>query len=103
MPPPSTMTSGWRRAPTEPRLAPHRRSDHQRPAPEGCHVSEEKAMPFDFESLREAYHDDGVVFLEQALDADALRLAEAAFNWSVSHPGPAHGRPFEGSPGEFYQ
>jgi ectoine hydroxylase-related dioxygenase (phytanoyl-CoA dioxygenase family) len=60
-------------------------------------------MPFDFESLRQAYHDDGVVFLGQALDADALRLAEAAFNWSVSHPGPAHGSPFEGTPGAFYQ
>ena len=60
-------------------------------------------MPFDVEAPRQTYHDDGVVFLPQALDADALRLAEAAFDWSVAHPGPAHGSPFEGTPGAFYQ
>jgi ectoine hydroxylase-related dioxygenase (phytanoyl-CoA dioxygenase family) len=60
-------------------------------------------VAFDFESLRQTYQTDGVVFLAQALDARALALAEAAFDWSVAHPGPASGRPFEGTQGAFYQ
>ncbi|MDQ1425598.1 MAG: hypothetical protein QOD72_3096, partial [Acidimicrobiaceae bacterium] len=37
------------------------------------------------------------------LDDDALALAEAAFQWSIDHPGPAASRPFEGIDGAFYQ
>jgi ectoine hydroxylase-related dioxygenase (phytanoyl-CoA dioxygenase family) len=53
--------------------------------------------------LRRAYHDDGVVLLPQLLDAAALELAEAAFRWSLDHPGPAASRPFDGIEGAFYQ
>jgi ectoine hydroxylase-related dioxygenase (phytanoyl-CoA dioxygenase family) len=60
-------------------------------------------MMFDFESLQQAYRQDGAVFLAQALDAHALSLARAAFDWSVGHPGPAASRPFEESQGAFYQ
>src|SRR4051794_31174069 len=60
-------------------------------------------MQFDFEKLQHTYRLDGVVFLEQALDAASLALARAAFDWSVANPGPASGRPFEGTEGAFYQ
>ena len=33
--------------------------------------------------------DDGVVFVPQALDAKALADAQAAYDWSLAHPGPA--------------
>jgi ectoine hydroxylase-related dioxygenase (phytanoyl-CoA dioxygenase family) len=61
-------------------------------------------MPaYDLDALRRAYGHDGVVRLEQALDATSLAQARAAFDWSVAHPGPAASRPFEGMQGEFYQ
>src|SRR5436190_22726433 len=67
------------------------------------HPHTEGRMRFDLEELQHAYRLDGVVFVEQALDEASLSLAQAAFEWSVAHPGPAAGRPFEGTDGEFYQ
>jgi ectoine hydroxylase-related dioxygenase (phytanoyl-CoA dioxygenase family) len=43
------------------------------------------------------------VHLPQALDAEVRGLAQAAFDWSIAHPGPAAGRPYAGTDGEFYQ
>lgn len=39
--------------------------------------------------LHEKFARDGVVFVEHALDDDALARAQAAFEWSVANPGPA--------------
>jgi len=57
----------------------------------------------DAAELRRAFHDDGAILVEQLLDPPALALAEAAFDWSLAHPGPAASRPFEGIDGAFYQ
>ncbi|MGZ5940500.1 MAG: phytanoyl-CoA dioxygenase family protein, partial [Rhizomicrobium sp.] len=42
----------------------------------------------DLTAARKAYRDDGVVFVPKALDAEALADAEAAYDWSLSNPGP---------------
>lgn len=50
------------------------------------------------------YARDGVVLLPGALDARALAEAEAAWNWSLAHPGPLASRIPTRSPGAlFYQ
>ncbi len=50
----------------------------------------------------EAFRRDGVVFLPAALDAAALELAKAAFDWSIAHPGRGATRLIPGTPGTFY-
>jgi len=54
-------------------------------------------------SLREAYARDGVVFLPQALDAAQLAQAEAAYAWSLAHPGPLASRVPQTTDSTFYQ
>jgi Phytanoyl-CoA dioxygenase (PhyH) len=55
--------------------------------------------------LRRKFRDDGAVCIRGALDRDALRLAEDAFNWSLAHPGPGAAQfpGTEAAPGRFYQ
>jgi ectoine hydroxylase-related dioxygenase (phytanoyl-CoA dioxygenase family) len=58
-------------------------------------------MP-DAETVR-SFRNDGVVCLRGALSPETLRLARAAFDWSLDHPGPGASRlPSKGT-GEFYQ
>lgn len=40
------------------------------------------------ESKAAEFRDNGVVFIEKALDAASLRAAEEAYNWSRAHPSP---------------
>src|SRR5208337_1208281 len=40
------------------------------------------------ESRAEEFRENGVVFIEQALDPKSLRMAEEAYNWSLAHPSP---------------
>ncbi len=54
------------------------------------------------ESQREALRLDGVVCMRRALDAHALELAKAAYDWSLAHPSPAANR-YGGGEGTFYQ
>lgn len=42
----------------------------------------------DLTAARKAYRDDGVVFVPKALNAQALADADAAYDWSLSNPGP---------------
>ena len=53
--------------------------------------------------LRETYARDGVVFLPRALDAKALADAQAAFDWSLAHPGPGSSRIPQATDSTFYQ
>jgi ectoine hydroxylase-related dioxygenase (phytanoyl-CoA dioxygenase family) len=54
--------------------------------------------------LRKSFHDDGVVYLPRALDAEALALAEQAYAWSLAHPSAAAAKfPQRGSSATFYQ
>jgi ectoine hydroxylase-related dioxygenase (phytanoyl-CoA dioxygenase family) len=53
--------------------------------------------------LREAYARDGVVFLPRALDAAQLADAEAAYAWSLEHPGPLASRIPQTTDSTFYQ
>ena len=54
--------------------------------------------------LAEAYARDGVVHIPAALDAAALAEAEAAWAWSLAHPGPLASRiPTKASAATFYQ
>ena len=54
--------------------------------------------------LAETYARDGVVLLPGALDAAALAEAEAAWAWSLAHPGPLASRiPSRNSDALFYQ
>jgi ectoine hydroxylase-related dioxygenase (phytanoyl-CoA dioxygenase family) len=57
----------------------------------------------DLDQLRRDFASDGAILVPQLLTTDHLALAEAAFTWSVEHPGPAASRPFEGIEGSFYQ
>ncbi|MGZ5987269.1 MAG: phytanoyl-CoA dioxygenase family protein [Caulobacteraceae bacterium] len=55
------------------------------------------------EELRETYARDGVVFLPRALDAAALAEAQAAYDWSLAHPGPGASRIPQATTSTFYQ
>jgi ectoine hydroxylase-related dioxygenase (phytanoyl-CoA dioxygenase family) len=55
------------------------------------------------DKLQSEFRENGVVFVERALDADAVRLAEKAFNWSLNNPGPGARNVLAGTPGGFYQ
>ena len=45
-------------------------------------------MTFDLAAARTAYRDDGVTVLRGALDPTGLSEAQAAYDWSLAHPGP---------------
>jgi hypothetical protein len=53
--------------------------------------------------LQAQFHRDGVVFIADALDHHTLKLAEEAFQWTFTHPGPGAGAVLLGTPGTFYQ
>src|SRR3954447_11548234 len=53
--------------------------------------------------LRETYARDGVVFLPRALDPAALADAQAAYDWSLAHPGPLASNIRQASEATFYQ
>jgi len=55
------------------------------------------------DTLRRQFRDDGVVFIEQALDTRVLNIAEACFDWTLANPGPGAGPVLLGTPGTFYQ
>ncbi|MEO5723373.1 MAG: phytanoyl-CoA dioxygenase family protein [Ilumatobacteraceae bacterium] len=59
--------------------------------------------PQDIDELRRGFRDDGAIVVRGLLDSDGVALAEAAFRWSIEHPGPAASHPFEGIDGAFYQ
>jgi ectoine hydroxylase-related dioxygenase (phytanoyl-CoA dioxygenase family) len=54
-------------------------------------------------SLAEAYARDGVVHVAGALDAAALAHAEAAYDWSLAHPGPLASNIRQATATTFYQ
>ena len=51
----------------------------------------------------ETYARDGVVFLPGVLDAAALAQAQAAYDWSLAHPGPFASRIPQATASTFYQ
>src|SRR6516164_8514489 len=53
--------------------------------------------------LCDAYARDGAVFIPQALDAAALADAQAAYDWSLAHPGPLASRIPQTTASTFYQ
>src|SRR5581483_508578 len=53
--------------------------------------------------LRAQFRQDGVVFIKGALDHKTLKLAEEAFQWTYTHPGPGAGAILLGTPGTIYQ
>src|SRR5204862_6177096 len=55
------------------------------------------------ERLRETYARDGVVYLPGALGAEAMADAQAAFEWSLAHPGPGASRISQATDSTFYQ
>ena len=60
-------------------------------------------MDLGLDRLRETYARDGVVFLPRALDANAMADAQAAFDWSLAHPGPGASRIPQTTDSTFYQ
>ena len=44
------------------------------------------------DSVRKEFYQNGVVFLEQALDTEEIRMAQTAFDWSLEHPSPGAAR-----------
>ena len=52
--------------------------------------------------LSDAFRKDGVVCVRNALDRNALAMAQAAFDWSLANPSPAANR-YGGGEGTFYQ
>ncbi len=66
-------------------------------------ISPSGLAQIDLATLARRYKTDGVVYVPQALSANALARARAAYEWSLSHPGPGASRlPAKGD-GEFYQ
>lgn len=53
--------------------------------------------------LQAQFRQDGVVFIKGALDHKTLKLAEEAFQWTYTHPGPGAGAILLGTPGTIYQ
>jgi len=66
---------------------------------------ENKVRSLVSEAVKKEFRDSGVVFLEQALDAEALGMAETAFDWSLKHPssGAANFPSKEDAAATFYQ
>ena len=54
------------------------------------------------EADRRAYARDGVVFLPGVLNPQALAAAQAAWDWSLAHPGPGATRFAQATEGTFY-
>jgi ectoine hydroxylase-related dioxygenase (phytanoyl-CoA dioxygenase family) len=54
-------------------------------------------------ALREAYARDGVVFLPRALSPQALAEAQAAYDWSLAHPGPLASQVPQANRSTFFQ
>ena len=52
--------------------------------------------------IRQAYARDGAVFLPGVLDAAALADAQAAYDWSLAHPGPGATRFAQATDATFY-
>ena len=42
-------------------------------------------------TLQEEFRKHGVVFIENALDAKSMAMAQEAYNWSLAHPSPGSG------------
>lgn len=62
-------------------------------------------MEQDLVKLRRDFRNDGVVCVRNALDAESMRLALEAYEWSLSNPSPGAAQ-FEGTPdapAKFYQ
>ena len=53
--------------------------------------------------LRKNFEAAGVVCVPGVLSTHALKLAQAAFEWTLHHPGPGAGAVLAGTPGVFYQ
>jgi len=62
-----------------------------------------KSVHDEMPALREQFLEGGVVCVAGALDAHAMKRAEAAFNWTRAHPGASAGDVLAGRPGAFYQ
>jgi ectoine hydroxylase-related dioxygenase (phytanoyl-CoA dioxygenase family) len=54
-------------------------------------------------AVREAYARDGVVFLPRALSPQALAEAQAAYDWSLAHPGPLASQVPQATRSTFFQ
>lgn len=59
-------------------------------------------MSIDLAATRRDYQQDGVVFLPGVLDAKALAQAQAAYDWSLAHPGPLATKFADTSDATFY-
>lgn len=55
------------------------------------------------DKLSTRFREDGVVCARRVLDRRGLDLAEAAYGWTLSNPGPGARKVLAGRPGEFYQ
>lgn len=55
------------------------------------------------DGLAETYARDGVVHIPGVLDAEALAAAEAAYAWSLAHPGPLASHIRQATDATFYQ
>ena len=53
--------------------------------------------------MHDVYQKQGVIYFPQALSAESLDLAYAAYQWSLDHPGPGAGKIPGKTPGTFYQ
>ena len=54
-------------------------------------------------ALRKTYQADGVIRIQGALDAETLKKAEAAYQWSLANPGRGASTFAQDKPGTFYQ
>jgi hypothetical protein len=62
-----------------------------------------KSVDDELPALREQFLEGGVVCVRGALDVHAMERAEAAFTWTLAHPGASAGEVLAGRPGAFYQ
>lgn len=51
-------------------------------------ITQDRAAQCDFSAYAAPYQRDGVTFVKNCLDADALKLVQAAYNWKLANPGP---------------
>ena len=56
----------------------------------------------DWRAVRQAFQADGAVKLPGALDAGQLAAVQAAYDWSLAHPGPGASRIRQAGPATFY-
>jgi ectoine hydroxylase-related dioxygenase (phytanoyl-CoA dioxygenase family) len=73
-------------------------------SPAGRYKNQRRNERSSYVTLRDEFRENGVVFIERALDPASMQMAEDAYKWSLAHPSPGSANfVTKDSPATFYQ